>query len=273
VCVNLYNFKIDAGAEGRVFERFSFWFDGQKIEDGPSCVISARKAGCMGLCAEAPASPSSNRRALFAALGVDEKKVYFAKQIHSKNVIFVDENAPNFTDGADGFVSPPAGAGAGVFLAVTAADCLPVMLLDVKTGAFAAVHSGWKGTGIARRALNLMTQKCGSRPQDVAAVLGPCICGLCYQVDKSRFMAFNAEFGDIPRPFRVCGDVVHSVKNDEKEMFFIDIRAANAAMLAYSGVRNIAVCENCTYTDENLGSFRREGAGAYTKMLAVCGRF
>jgi copper oxidase (laccase) domain-containing protein len=54
--------------------------------------------------------------------------------------------------------------------------------------------------------------------------------------------------------------------------FFIDLQAANARLLAGAGVRNIAVCEDCTFTDERLGSFRREGP-AYTRMAALIGYF
>jgi copper oxidase (laccase) domain-containing protein len=52
--------------------------------------------------------------------------------------------------------------------------------------------------------------------------------------------------------------------------FFIDLQAANARLLANAGVRNIAVCRDCTCGDERFGSFRREGAG-YTRMAAALG--
>jgi copper oxidase (laccase) domain-containing protein len=38
-------------------------------------------------------------------------------------------------------------------------------------------------------------------------------------------------------------------------------------------VKHIAVCENCTFTDERLGSYRREGPDAYTRMIAAAGLF
>jgi copper oxidase (laccase) domain-containing protein len=54
--------------------------------------------------------------------------------------------------------------------------------------------------------------------------------------------------------------------------FFINLPAANARLLAKAGVRNIAVCQDCTFSDERLGSFRREGQ-KYTRMAALMGRF
>src|SRR5689334_4513400 len=34
----------------------------------------------------------------------------------------------------------------GILLGVKTADCVPILLGDAKTGAFAAVHAGWRGT-------------------------------------------------------------------------------------------------------------------------------
>jgi YfiH family protein len=160
------------------------------------------------------------------------------------------------------------------YLSVTVADCLPVFLYDTEGGGFGLVHSGWRGTGIVLAALRLMTERWNARPEAVAAVLGPCIQGCCYRVDEERARAFEDEFGG-PGGVYPLGPVVRREGADP----YLDLPAANARLLAGAGVRNIAVCEDCTYTDERLGSFRREGAGknpkdpsAYTRMAAVLGR-
>jgi YfiH family protein len=156
-------------------------------------------------------------------------------------------------------------------LAVIVADCLPVFLYDTEGGAFGLLHSGWRGTGIVLKALALMAGRWGTRPEAVAAALGPCICSGCYRVDAARAGAFEAEFGgggEYPLG-RVVREWEPEGGRSEKE-FSLDLRAANARLLANAGVRNIAYCENCTYTDARLGSFRREGAG-YTRMAAVMG--
>jgi copper oxidase (laccase) domain-containing protein len=96
-------------------------------------------------------------------------------------------------------------------------------------------------------------------------------------VDRERAQAFEAEFGGAGGVYPL-GPVAG--QNQEfrdgpadtpgEPQFFIDLQAANARLLANAGVRNIAVCRDCTFTDERLGSFRREGA-AYTRMAAVLG--
>jgi copper oxidase (laccase) domain-containing protein len=72
----------------------------------------------------------------------------------------------------------------GVLLASTAADCVPVYLLDSATGVVGLVHAGWRGvaggifgTGLAR-ALAM-----GAELGGVRVHLGPAICGPCYEVD------------------------------------------------------------------------------------------
>jgi copper oxidase (laccase) domain-containing protein len=82
------------------------------------------------------------------------------------------------------------------------------------------------------------------------------------------------------------GAAVTQKKIDDREKNFVSLQAANAALLAGAGVRNIAYCSDCTFTDERLGSFRREGgvivngSGTgtnstgthYTKMMALVKR-
>jgi YfiH family protein len=166
------------------------------------------------------------------------------------------------------------------FLAVTVADCLPVFLLDTESGAFAALHSGWKGTGIVLKALSIMQER-GTRPEAVAAVLGPCIQSCCYQVDEERAAAFEAEFGassshvppETPFPLGPVTGQAPSVLPAALGLGrYIALQAANARLLAGAGVRNIAYCEDCTFTDSRLGSYRREGQN-YTRMAAMAGYF
>jgi YfiH family protein len=182
----------------------------------------------------------------------------------------------------------------GLCLSVTAADCLPVFLLDTEGGGFGILHSGWKGTGIVSRALALMESCWHARPERVAAILGPCIRSCCYRVNRDRAQAFEAEFGGpggtyplgpVARKLAGAGEICRqdtfgetppsgesAPGNGFSGEFFLDLQAANARLLADAGVRDIAVCQDCTFTDPRLGSFRREGA-AYTRMAALIGRF
>lgn len=254
---HLYPFSLQFSlTENSCFARFPFIADGTVLE-GPSCLITARQAGDMSL-----APGNTARTALFRLLGLNEGAVFACRQVHSRILYLVQRDSPNPAPEADGMVC----AETGIFLTVTVADCLPIYLADTRTGSFALLHSGWKGTSIVERALALMGSTWGTRPEDIAAALGPCIGAASYRVNEERAAAFDAEFGGggLYPLGPVCGK--------RGTGWYIDLKAANARILASAGVRNIAWCKNDTFTDDNLGSFRREGVN-FTRMLAMIGCF
>ena len=237
---------------------FSFFFDGVKIDD-ISCLISSRCCGDM-----IGSRTNPHRLRLFDALGMDNNAA-FLRQIHSKDVIEVNcgNVEANTAIEADGLVTRDQ----DLKLSVTVADCLPVYLYDTLSQGFAVLHSGWKGTGIVINALDLMKEKFGTRPEAVAAVLGPCIQSCCYKVDAERAHIFNEDFGRLENEYPL-GPVIIT----REDRYYLNMQAANASLLAGAGVRNIAVNEDCTFTDSRLGSFRREGE-VFTRMIAMTGYF
>jgi YfiH family protein len=259
--MKLYSFSLD-GATAAPFVRFPFLLDGEPLS-GFSCCLTLGAAGNMYL---SSGRNNPNRDALYSSLGVDASRVHACVQSHSRRVACAEAGKPDRFYDADGLVAEdPA-----VCLSVTVADCLPIFLLDVEHGVFSVLHSGWKGTGIAGTALGMMSERWGTRAQAVSAVLGPCIRGCCYEVDRGRAVAFQGEFGDRTGPYPLGPPVRMKVGQDKG---FIDLQAANANILASAGVENISYCENCTRTDLSLGSYRREGAQAYTSMAALVGQF
>ena len=261
--------------------RFPFIFNGKPVTSigtrpAPSCCISGRDAGDMIF-----RLPNSNRSAFFGAHHIPAEKVYGLFQVHSRDVFslgYPENNSREiasllpspglFAREGDGMVS----FSEGLFLAVTVADCLPVFLLDTENGYLALVHSGWKGTGIVVTAMEIM-QKAGCRPEAIAAVLGPCIQGCCYMVNQERAEYFEAAFGAASSNYSSGGFPLGDVIRHDETGWFINMQAANARLLAGLGVKHIAYCTDCTFTDTRLGSFRREGPESYTRMLAVTGVF
>jgi len=255
----IYSFNLDFKNDvsgNPFFAEFPFIFEGNPVE-GISCGVSSIFAGDMKF-----EKSNQNRQTLFAKLKLNPENVFGLKQIHSRLVVLVDSNNPPVCE-ADGMVTN----NRNVSLSVTVADCLSVFLLDVKSGvksnvksgvksgAFGLVHSGWKGTGIAINALNLMKEHWGTESGNIAAILGPCIGSCCYRVDAERTAVFEKDFGK------------ESVRKTGED-FYLDMKAANIKLLSDAGVKNIAVCEDCTFTDKRLGSFRREGK-QFTHMVAL----
>jgi YfiH family protein len=264
---NLYPFEIEE--DGGQYASFSFMHEGSPLDD-ISCIVSLRAAGDMRFDAVC--------EKFIVGLGAADKKIFHCVQQHTRNVVSVTKSDACLINNTDGLITNSPDIG----LFVTVADCLPVFLFDTLSGAFSVLHSGWKGTGIAENAVKLMSKIYQSKPENIAAVLGPCIRSCCYNVEQERAVLYQKEFGGNEKDAAAfllnadtfpLGPVVQKkefhddIKDDIK--WYIDMQAANAALLIKNGVRNIAYCVNCTFTDENFGSFRRQGAHDFTKMMAL----
>ncbi len=125
-----------------------------------------------------PQAVAENRRRLAAWCGVPLERMMYASQVHGARVRIAGRDEV----GAEGdavVTDDPTWC-----LAVSAADCLPVLLFDRRTGAVGAAHAGWRGAvaGVVGATLDVLASAYGSRPDDVEAWLGPAIQGRCYQV-------------------------------------------------------------------------------------------
>ena len=106
-------------------------------------------------------------------------RVAWLKQIHSAEWVYAAGRAGLLGPG-DALIENTPGAVVGV----RTADCLPILLADERLRAVAAIHAGWRGTaaGIARRTVEAMSRRFGSRPADLHAAIGPGIGKCCYEV-------------------------------------------------------------------------------------------
>ena len=98
----------------------------------------------------------------------------FMKQVHGNDVVVI-ERVLDQEPTCDAMVTTIP----GISLVVMVADCIPLLLISEK--AVAAVHVGRAGltNKVAIKALNVM-KELGAI--DVHAILGPSICGRCYEV-------------------------------------------------------------------------------------------
>lgn len=212
--------------------------------------ISLRAAGDMG-----PSGGSNLRRDEWLVRhGLTPELTALRSQTHSRRVDIVERDTVAARSiEADGMLS----ADQRIALAVTVADCMPIFLYDRAHGVRGILHSGWEGTGIAAVALDLLRARWGSISTEIEVVLGPCIGACCYRVDEARAATFADRWG--AAAVRRCSDGIP----------FLDLRAANIGMMRERGIERITVVTDCTVCSSRLGSFRREGAEAFTRMLAV----
>lgn len=182
--------------------------------------------------------------ALVAAEFAPQDAYVGMRQVHGADVCVVDASGEG-EDGpaADGLVT----ATPGVTLLVRSADCVPLLLADVDKTVIGAVHSGRPGmvAGVVPRALEAMR---GLGADRIQAWLGPHVCGACYEV---------------PGPMRdeVASVVPEAYAETSWGTPSVDIGAGVRAQLREGGVAFEDV-RRCTMEDDDLWSYRREGAGA-----------
>lgn len=205
---------------------------------------------------------TANRGRFLRDAGIDPERSLGLALAHSRTVLYpADGEDPAAlalaVGGADGLVLG-SGPSPRPTVTVTVADCMPIWILDRGSGAYGLLHSGWRGTGILGAAITGMAERYGSRPSSMAVILGPAIGPCCYEVHGERAAAFAAEFGE------AC------VRRREGASF-LDLREANVLIAERAGVGDLLSIEACTCCDGRLGSYRRQGAASFTRMLAACG--
>ncbi len=126
----------------------------------------------------------SNRADVAARLGLARDRLLFVDQVHGSEVVEVGGPWDGATPSADGLVTRSADLG----LAVLVADCVPVLLHDAAAGVVGAVHAGRPGmvAGVVGEAVSRM-RDLGA--QQVRAVVGPSVCGRCYEVPEEMAAA------------------------------------------------------------------------------------
>jgi YfiH family protein len=117
-----------------------------------------------------------------------------ARQVHGTHIVEAATSSggeSGVVGEADGFVT----AAKGVLLAVTAADCVPVFIVDLEGRCIALLHAGWRGAagGILEVGLSMLKARFGVEPANVSMYLGPSICGSCYEVGVEVLRAFRPD--------------------------------------------------------------------------------
>ncbi len=119
-------------------------------------------------------------------MGVKRSKLILMHQTHSNKVVEIKKNNYKKKIKADAMITRMQ----GVVLGVVTADCVPIILYDVKNQIIGCIHAGWKGAylGIIKNTINQM-RKINFRNQ-IYACVGPCIAQKNYEVDLVFFKKF-----------------------------------------------------------------------------------
>jgi len=117
------------------------------------------------------------------------KDIFLLNQIHSNKYIYIDKKYQfKSKPKVDAVITNQT----NLPIAILTADCAPILIFDHQKKIIAAIHAGWKGAykGIVDKVIKFMIKK-GSKPQNITAVIGPCISIDNYEVQndfKNKFL-------------------------------------------------------------------------------------
>jgi YfiH family protein len=165
----------------------------------------------------------------------------------------------------------------GLAIAVQAADCVPLLVADPRTGSVAAIHAGWRGM-VARapqRGVAALARRFGCRPVDLVAAIGPSIGACCYEVGADVRDAFSRAgfapgrldewFSSAARPSARNPSMPGLPAAPRAGHWFFDGWSAVVHQLEEAGVpaAQIHLSALCTASHPlELCSYRRDGASA-----------
>jgi polyphenol oxidase len=251
-------------------------------EDGFTNGFSARLGGVSpmphgalnlaGFNEDAAENILENRRR-FLKLFAGDWRMADCWQVHGTDVRLV-KNTPDAqpaekTSGEKVYCDAVVSDASRVLAAIKTADCVPILIGDTKTGSFAAVHAGWRGTfaGIALYALERLTKEYNAQPHDLRIAIGPAAASCCYEVGSEVIDGFRERFPEVD-------DLFIATREGHAR---IDLLKANRNQLIAAGVDSgrIHIAPLCTMCRTDLFfSYRREKNvhGKVGRLMAVIGR-
>lgn len=194
---------------------------------------------------------AENYRRLGSTVGFDWERAVLSYQTHTTNIKqVIAEDAGkgtvrerDYTD-IDGLITDQP----GIALVTFYADCVPLYFADRKNHVIGLSHSGWRGTvnQMGKKTLQAMQEAYGTKPEDVIAVVGPSICGDCFEVGPEVVEQFSKAFSR-DQMERIC-------KAGEADRSYLNLWEANRMILEDSGVprAQIAVTDICTRCNPEL---------------------
>jgi hypothetical protein len=210
---------------------------------------------------ERDAIAENRRRAIEAVLpGAELATVH---QVHSADAVCADRAWPQGErPHADAMVTDKR----QLLLGILTADCAPVLLADPEAQVIGAAHAGWRGAiaGVTDSTIAAM-EKLGARRQRIAAVVGPCIAQLSYEVDDAFRDRLNAQDPGSDRFF---------MESATGKPHF-DLPAYVVHRLIAAGVEQVEALQLDTYAEpERFYSYRRathRGEADYGRQVSLIG--
>lgn len=208
-------------------------------------------------------------KAAVASVGASPDRLMRVQQVHGNTVRVlrrgeVPKDAAAMRPDGDAVASNHP----GLVLAVMVADCVPILIVDRRQGAAAAVHAGWRGTcaRVGPTAIDAMRREFGTRPDDMIAAIGPSVGPDDYEVGdavRDAFRSAGHDSRDLDRWF---------IRSTAKP--HLDLWKANADQLVAAGMKadRVLACGLSTVAHPDVfDSYRVDGekAGRMAALVVV----
>jgi len=174
---------------------------------------------------------------------VNKDKLILMNQSHGNKVIEIKKNNYKKKINSDAMITKVRGLAIGV----VSADCVPVIIYDLKNEIVGCIHAGWKGAflGIIKNTINKI-KKLNSNNK-IFASIGPCIGEKSYEVDITFYKRFLKQSKKNKKYF--------SYKNKTKKLF--NLRKFVADKLTELKVKVDHVNHDTFREKSNFFSYRR----------------
>ena len=218
-----------------------------------------------GLDIDSAENVAENRKRFLEVFGGDYA-LASSWQTHSADVRIVKnlDDAKNGNKKFDALISNLE----NILVGVKTADCVPVLLGDIRTKAFAAIHAGWCGTAnsIVKNTVEKMRQVYGTNAEDLICAIGPGASGKNYEVGQDVINTFEEKFS-------TCGKLFTKTREGHA---LVDLHLANKEQILSIGVlpKNIFIAPLCTMERTDLFfSYRVEKKlyGNTGRLMSVIG--
>jgi len=196
-----------------------------------------------------PETVRRNRASFFGGLGINEDELAIPRQVHGTTIRRIDR--PGSYPNTDGLIT----ASTGIFLCVTFADCVPILLFDPEKKCIGAVHAGWRGAAgeIVALGIRALAQDFDTKPRDVLAYVGPAAGACCYEIGDEVARRFDERF-------------VHRDSGTT-----VDLKGVLVDQLLNEGCMrgNIETSSACTIHELQYHSYRRDGPKSGRMMACI----
>ncbi len=212
----------------------------------------------------------ANREMLCRVLGFNHDHLKVPGQVHSGNVVLIEEASDNpDLSGVDALATRIG----QVPLLLHFADCVPVIIYERNKKLLAIAHAGWRGTAqaIVKNAVQLLVDEMGGNPSQMIAAVGPAIGPCCYPTGE-----------DVVRQLldTVSGQRLNGCRREEVKASLVETRqeepsprpnlkAFNALQLLQSGVGQVDVSNLCTACLPQLFYSHRQSGGTTGRQGAI----